>query len=943
MDFKETAIKFAAEKLLASLILLQGEDAESSRRRWVWELIQNAYDTALGQPERTLAVTVRHTDGADGAAVRFSHDGPPFEVGHMEALVMVNSPKGEDDGDDGRTGRFGSGFITTYLLSDTVEVSGIVGGAPFALTMRRDAKAGKPALMEQIRANLADLRTITDGPPGADPTSPTPPSSFLYRLDADGQSTVRTGLSDLERCAAYLLGFNPLLRAVAVQGAPGDRTYLAESLPAPSLGSAPDVGAVGVQGYGPAVTLVTSTAPVTTADGGASLTLAVAVAPGNWSLDLPADERTHTTVVEVGADLPRLFRRFPLVGSESLRLPFVLESTHFEVTEPRNGVKLKGSGSAVDAAITKNKALLSALPALYGAVLDGGRRAGWGDLWRLLLLPEPGPVSWLDAEWYGANVLAPLRAQAAAARVVPVCGAYHTDRPLNSSASLGGNGAAVIPTGAVGDLWVLLYRTPYAYRLVHPQVLATWQTVREQFGDAEGVPKPFTPARLVEEVAALGDLASLADWLGQRDPSDIQSVEEPGENAVRSVSEDEAAEWLRALVAFLDAQPVPARALLEGTRTTTTNGLRQTVTHNAVLPDQTGAFRPKRDLSVDAGDIPDGLKDVAETLGLSVRARLLDRRVTLDLDRTLSAADLAREIEDAVSAADAERTPETERAFGALFEWILANRDDAETWFSGSFMAAIYRTLRRDADHLASYQAARKLGEIEASLKDAGFESARDLIDEYTRLKASPTKGVGSVPAVPDPVTREIAAHAVDLWVIIRAALGKGDGVLEAMASRDLGWWRERYPGLFSHVSQAAVSKYLEWLAMLGEAKRDVAAALDWNPDYDISGADWGGADDFPSVIPGVFRVVTAPAPDGDGHVEVRERIDFVVRPAHGGAVVLYWQEERALLSRPRAELWAAGGGYAARPVTLGGLADALGVNRIPIANVPVASSVTTN
>ena len=57
----------------------------------------------------------------------FSHNGDPFEMDHLQSLVDQYSSKTEENTDDVETtGKYGTGFIATYILSRKVRIKGII-------------------------------------------------------------------------------------------------------------------------------------------------------------------------------------------------------------------------------------------------------------------------------------------------------------------------------------------------------------------------------------------------------------------------------------------------------------------------------------------------------------------------------------------------------------------------------------------------------------------------------------------------------------------------------------------------------------------------------------------------------------------------------------------------------------------------------------------------
>ena len=90
--------------------------SDIDKKRWVWELIQNAKDTIALDPNRD-EINVRIE--IDGDTVKFKHDGAPFTAKARYGLLYKYSGGKENQES---TGRFGTGFLTTHCLSKIVTI-----------------------------------------------------------------------------------------------------------------------------------------------------------------------------------------------------------------------------------------------------------------------------------------------------------------------------------------------------------------------------------------------------------------------------------------------------------------------------------------------------------------------------------------------------------------------------------------------------------------------------------------------------------------------------------------------------------------------------------------------------------------------------------------------------------------------------------------------------
>ena len=125
------------------------------RKRWIWELLQNAKDSITNKPDRD---SIKARILIDGDVVKFQHDGAPFTAYTRLGLLYKYS---EDKESAESTGRFGTGFLTTHCLSKVVTIESnmyddenntIVG---FSVTMYRDGSTEKELLegLEKMRAS----------------------------------------------------------------------------------------------------------------------------------------------------------------------------------------------------------------------------------------------------------------------------------------------------------------------------------------------------------------------------------------------------------------------------------------------------------------------------------------------------------------------------------------------------------------------------------------------------------------------------------------------------------------------------------------------------------------------------------------------------------------------------------------------------------------------
>lgn len=112
----ETAI---ANKIIDMMQELKLKNDEKTACRWIWELIQNAKDVA----DETGGINIEIEFNKKEKYLAFKHDGKNFTTDNIVYLIsQVSSKERNPDSDSRVTGIFGTGFLTTHLLSEKVKV-----------------------------------------------------------------------------------------------------------------------------------------------------------------------------------------------------------------------------------------------------------------------------------------------------------------------------------------------------------------------------------------------------------------------------------------------------------------------------------------------------------------------------------------------------------------------------------------------------------------------------------------------------------------------------------------------------------------------------------------------------------------------------------------------------------------------------------------------------
>ena len=118
---KQDGNRSIADKIIKRLHDLE-KTVENNYGRWAWELLQNAKDS-IADDTRKVDIFL----GLINNEVVFQHNGNHFTEQDIRGLINQISSKEVEEGQKStRVGRFGTGFITTHLLSKVIKIEGIV-------------------------------------------------------------------------------------------------------------------------------------------------------------------------------------------------------------------------------------------------------------------------------------------------------------------------------------------------------------------------------------------------------------------------------------------------------------------------------------------------------------------------------------------------------------------------------------------------------------------------------------------------------------------------------------------------------------------------------------------------------------------------------------------------------------------------------------------------
>ena len=327
-----------AKRLIEKLSQIKNR-VNYAKKRWFWELLQNASD--YNDSVSVKLIVNKHE-------VIFSHNGSPFSGKDVLNLIRPDSYKSEDEKHSDNIGKFGTGFVATHILSSVVKIKGICkeneGNYSFSFTLDRgmykDDLTNRESMINAMRKAIDDFE-----------------HSFIPTEFTEGFNT----------SFSYQIGKTlPSLPAITSDDI--ELEYLYEMLPY-TLCFMPKVEAVTIEDHREKKHIFTICRK-SVEDSRISFSIVydnqeeikdfVYMHHNDVSTAFQVQDNR---VVALPHGISRLFCGLPLVGTEEIGLPFLLNSLAFQPSIERDSVEIQPLDK-------QNQKLFDDSVTLYDKVLD---------------------------------------------------------------------------------------------------------------------------------------------------------------------------------------------------------------------------------------------------------------------------------------------------------------------------------------------------------------------------------------------------------------------------------------------------------------------------------------------------------------------------------------------------------------------------------------------
>jgi len=205
---KEVAIEHvkqkAARDILNGIKEWRSNRISTAKRRWIFELIQNAIDTAKARQRDFLKIEINRDDNS----IVFKHNGGYFSLDEISAVIYGGSTKPYAPESE-YIGRFGIGFLVTHVVSKRVKIKGYVKEKEdqiyrFELDINRESNI-ESEISQSIENCFFQLNNAT--PLQTD--SPECWTEFIYYPnDSLGTGAIYEGINELKENLPFIFAFN---------------------------------------------------------------------------------------------------------------------------------------------------------------------------------------------------------------------------------------------------------------------------------------------------------------------------------------------------------------------------------------------------------------------------------------------------------------------------------------------------------------------------------------------------------------------------------------------------------------------------------------------------------------------------------------------------------------------------------------------------------------
>ena len=313
---------------------------ELTALRWIWELLQNAKDLPIREDFGRRSIRIEYIENGDNSILTFEHNGDPFTLNDLYGIVKQRSTKSTNSDS---TGQFGTGFITSHIIADKIDLKGVVITESeqyekiyrdFNLHLDRSGKN-----TEELKPNVRTNIRITDNID--DPTNNNIHNNYqTERKETDYDTKFTFYVSTQTKNKYAQKGFNDLINTMPITLVlQRDKIKKVEVIISGKGCTVYECNPKLVDEFEDTKILLTQV----TIDNIPKAFLTYEKANISLTIDINPDLSEGYVLVQRLSTQPVLFCDFPMIGSEKFYFPYMLNCNKFHPNETRNGIDLNGN------------------------------------------------------------------------------------------------------------------------------------------------------------------------------------------------------------------------------------------------------------------------------------------------------------------------------------------------------------------------------------------------------------------------------------------------------------------------------------------------------------------------------------------------------------------------------------------------------------------------
>lgn len=392
---ESTILKNTTSKILQHMGRIRNASSLEQARRWVMELLQNARDVSKEDGIKIRIILTKEE-------LIFEHTGKPFRV--KDVLSIINQASSKDDSIES-VGKFGTGFVTTFQLSEVVTLRSVLheeGESPvsFQITLDRSG-TNDNEIQTSIENSMKELKNCVSNPIPFDYKKDGYHTSFIYKLQSGYERNIaRTGIVDLKNTVNEILLFSEKIQEIRIViDLPEEKKMTSyQILDRDTIDEKIGIYQKNVvwrkwDGY-----CEFEESDIAKAE--EEFHHLVYIQKNRLTLSLEVDEEHN--ILPVDNEKARVFIDFPLIGSEQFPFPVVINDRELHPNEPRSGITLVDSERSMEA--MDNKEIMSQAVQLYGDFLRFLVQKEYRQIYNMIQIPVWRENAELSETWVTQNI-----------------------------------------------------------------------------------------------------------------------------------------------------------------------------------------------------------------------------------------------------------------------------------------------------------------------------------------------------------------------------------------------------------------------------------------------------------------------------------------------------------------------------------------------------------